>query len=152
MYSATQLSKMFKTTRATIYSKFKHTDIQKFVVDTKQGKKLLPEGLNQFQLLMSESKVYKESEHKAIQPVQLDTSFKNNYINSLRDQIEHLKQENEILRDDKNKQIEDLREDKEKLLNQLEKQIELAKNSQLLLLEGKKEKKRSWLSNLFKSE
>lgn len=136
MYSPTELSKIFSTTRQTIYTKFRHKKIKDFVVNTKEGKRLKEEGFNAFQLLMADSKAnIKLTEEN----VKVDTSFKGEYIELLKEQLY-----------DKNKQIERLESDKNKLMEQLERQTKLAEHSQLLLLENKKQdESKSFFQKLF---
>ena len=131
MYTVTELSKMFKTTRVTIYNKFKHKDIQEFVIVTKQGKKLLPEGFNKFQLIMSDSKVYNRNDEK---PLQVNTSFNEAYINSLKEQIVEVKKDKDRLIDQLNVKEKQLLEKDEIIKTQ----TRLVEHSQLLLLESNK--------------
>ena len=141
MYSVTELSKIFKTTRVTIYNKFKDKDIQQYVKNTKQGKKLEKEGFNMFQLLMSQSKVndkITQNEGK------VNSSLKDDYINSLKEQI--VKQEIQIeeLKQEKNELKEEKKTESEFLKEQL-------KQTQLLLTTTtEKQKNKSWWNRIFK--
>ena len=147
MYSVTELSKIFKTTRVTIYNKFKDKDIQQYVKSTKQGKKLEKEGFNMFQLLMSQSKVndkITQNESK------VNNSLKDDYINSLKEQI--VKQEIQIkeLKQEKN----ELKQEKNELKEEKKTEIEYFKNQlqqTQLILTTEKPKNKSWWEKLFKN-
>ena len=162
MYSALDLARMFNTTKVTIYKKLKDKSLLEFIKETDNGKKLMQEGLNQFQLLMSESKVsYKVTNKQK----KINLSFTSTDNNDYQDNYEKIdsnftKVNNDYIENLK-EQIDYLKKDRERLLNQLEKkdeiiekQILLAEHSQkiltdsqekLLLLEQKKEK-----TNIFK--
>ena len=56
MYGVTQLAKMYGTTRQTIYNKLEDSRLKEFVID-KDGKKLILDGLNMFNVVMAEGKV-----------------------------------------------------------------------------------------------
>jgi ATP phosphoribosyltransferase len=140
MYSVTELSKMFHTSRPTIYRKLKSKSLQHYISDTDKGKMLSQEGLNAFQLIMADSKVISNDTEQKHHHYSNDTE---QLIDSLREQIEELKK-------DKLNMIED----KKELLNQIntkEKQLDntltLLKDSQnkiLLLSEVPKTKKTWW--------
>ena len=134
MYSVTELSKMFNTTRATIYNKFKDVSIQHYVKDTKTGRKLEKEGLSEFQILMAESKRYSKNTSKNTVK---NSSLNTDYIESLKEQIIELKEDKKNLLE----QIKTKDSQLENKNNTIKSQIDLIKNGQdkiLLLSEHKK--------------
>lgn len=138
MYSVTELSKIFKTTRKTIYRKMDTPGIQKYIESTPTGKKLIQEGFYEFQLLMSASKVNTNS----IQEDMKEPTYTKEHVETLKDQIEELKT-------DKNKLYEEI-QIKNNLLDKTFKALEnnqkLLTSSQekLLLTESEKTKKNWW--------
>jgi ATP phosphoribosyltransferase len=143
MYSVTELAKMFKTTRKTIYTKLNTENIQEYVENTKNGKRLLENGLSEFQLIMANSKISQENQNQ-----EFDTKHKSNdyyspfthdYINQLKEEITELKKDKEYLRIQLNNSQE-LLKTRDNLLEKTQKKI--------LLLYGEKENnqknKSSW--------
>jgi tRNA uridine 5-carbamoylmethylation protein Kti12 len=143
MYSVTELAKIFNTTRKTIYTKLETDNIQSYVEDTKQGKRLKKEGFNILQLLMSESKVTEDKQNNSV-----------TYTEHIQDHINSLKSQIETLRIDKDKQIEELKEEikyfKEEKKTEVEFLREQLKQTQLLT-ETKKQEKKSFWDKLFKN-
>lgn len=160
MYSVQELARMYNCTRQTIYSKMDNPDIQTYVIKCDKGLRLMPEGLNILNVIMSESKVnkiqqetYKKLDigHTMQNPIQsIDI---NRYIDALREQIDCLKVDKERLylqleqqskifllasgeTSKKDDEIESLRDT---LQQALEKISELEKNN-----------KKSWWTRLFK--
>jgi hypothetical protein len=85
---------MFKTTRTTVYKKFEEPSIQQYLHTNKNGHRLLlADGMNEFTMLMANSKAgaYKQEINT---PTEHDT-YRDEYIQSLKEQIELLKKENE---------------------------------------------------------
>ncbi len=171
MYSSTELAKMFKTTTVTINRKFKDKSLTPYLVKTRSknngkiGYMLKLEGLNQFQLLMSESKVIKnvvtqdKDVYKSFSSANLEelsdpkkevvknvnNNFQDEYIQNLKEQIKK--------QDD---QIEHLKNQIEKKDDVIEKHVMLVEYSQkllaksqekLLLIESKKNK--NWFQKIF---
>ena len=140
MYTANELAKMYNVSNKTIYSKFKHESIKDYVTNTKKGLRLEQEGFNTFQLLMAESK---SNNRVTVESSQSNSSVKDEYINTLKEQIEYLK-----------KDKDNLQEQNVKLLNQLEKHVLLLNQAQndvrekTLLLENKNNK--SFWQKIFK--
>ena len=126
-YSVTQLAKMFKVSRTTVYSKLEHEQLNKFVHDSEQGKRLNIEGLEVFKMLLANSKVNVQM-NTSVTP-QKDT--KEQYIDSLKDQITYLK-----------KEIDDLKIKNELLTNHL-----LQRDR--LLLESAEQKKKNIFKRIF---
>jgi hypothetical protein len=145
MYSATQLSKIFNTTPKTIYRKFEHESIKKYIISTQQGKRLEDEGFNEFQLLMSESKVNKS-------PKQSESSKEdtNNTLEYLKNQIEDLKKDKERMSkeiDQKNDLLINKEEQLVKMINLVEKtqdKILLLTDKQNIQTSEKKSKWKFW--------
>jgi hypothetical protein len=137
MYSVTELSKIFKTTRKTIYRKLETPSIQKYIEQTPNGKKLIQEGFNEFQLLMSTSKVNTST----TQDDTKEPMYTKEHVEDLKSQINELK-------DDKNRLYEEIQIKNdllEKTLQALDNNQKLLKSSQeqLLLNESKESKKNS---------
>jgi len=130
MYSVTELARMYNTTRATIYSKLQDESILQYVAETKNGKRLQKEGLNQFQLLMAESK---KSIERCTTNTQLYTNYTNEYIDNLKARIAELENDKKMLYgqvEQQNKQIEQ--------------QNEIMKSQLLLLNPPKAELNKNW--------
>lgn len=108
MYTVQQLSKMYNCTRQTIYTKLEHEAIQQYLHKEGKGLKLIPEGLSVLNTIISDSKIRQDIQ----QPYNdLDTKHteKNKYFDMYVDSLKE-----QIL--DKDRQIEYLKLDKEKLL------------------------------------
>jgi fructose-specific phosphotransferase system component IIB len=140
MYSVADLAKMFKTTRKTIYTKLDTESIQEYIKETKQGKRLLEEGLTQFQLIMADSKVLQDKQNSKQDTIQQSndyyTTHIQDYINQLKSEIDELKKDKEYFRIHLNNSQEMLKA-RDNLLENMNQQI-------LLLQEPKKEKKHWW--------
>jgi hypothetical protein len=129
-YGITELARMFKTTRATIYRKLDTDSIQQYVIQSQKGKKLLQEGLTQFQLIMAESKVTN------IQKKDEKKDLTDDYINNLKNQIDSLSKDKENLY----KEI--VEKNSQKLLTE--------SNEKIKLLEEKKLKDKKTIWDIFK--
>lgn len=128
-YTATQLAKMFKISRTTVYSKFEHQELNKYVHDTEQGKKLDKEGLDTLRILLANSKVNVQQNTTVTTE---KTAVYEQYINSLLEQITYLK-----------KEVDDLKNKNELLTNHL-----LQRDR--LMLESEEQKKSGFFKRLFK--
>jgi DeoR/GlpR family transcriptional regulator of sugar metabolism len=141
-YGITELARMFKTTRATIYRKLDTDSIQQYVIQSQKGKKLLQEGLTQFQLIMAESKVTN------IQKKDEKKDLTDDYINNLKNQIDSLSKDKENLYKEiveKNSQLKtayNIINNSQKLLTE--------SNEKIKLLEEKKLKDKKTIWDIFK--
>lgn len=94
MYSVQKLAKMYNTTRQTIYTKLEHENIKPFVIIDEKGKKLLPDGINALNSLLSDSKVNIQKDTNLDNSV---TSYIDKYIDDLKSQIERLENDKQRL-------------------------------------------------------
>ena len=135
-YGITELAKIFNTTRATIYRKLDTESMQQYVIQSQKGKRLLQEGLTQFQLIMAESKVTN------IQKKDEKKDLTEDYIDTLKTQIDSLNKDKENLYKEiaeKNVQLNtayDIINNSQKLLTE--------SNEKIKLLQEKKDKKTIW--------
>lgn len=97
MYSVIQLAKMYGCTRATIYNKFKHEEIQQFLQKDEKGIKLVKEGLNVLNVIMSESNIKTDKQQEDTKTNNGFTEEKERYVKLLEAQIEELKRDKERL-------------------------------------------------------
>lgn len=150
MYTVQQLSKMYSCTRQTIYSKLEHEAIQQFLHKDDKGLKLIPEGLNVLNTIISDSKIRHDTQQVNNE---LDTKHteKNEYIdmyiNTLKAQIEELKLDKEKLQLDKEKLHEELKEQRKILflvMPEQQEQQEQTKES----IKYESEKKKGLITNL----
>jgi hypothetical protein len=148
MYSVADLAKIYNTTRKTIYKKMDTPSIKKYIKSTQNGKKLMPEGFNEFQLLMSMSRVYTKSDSihevksQKTEKVDIKDMYTKEHINDLKQQIEELK-------NDKLKLFEELQNKNmllEKALITIENSQNILKEStnRILLLESNNKENLSW--------
>jgi nucleoside 2-deoxyribosyltransferase len=139
MYKPKDLASLYNVSQKTIYSKLKNEKVKQFVINTNEGLRLKDEGFNHFQILMSNSRV---GDKVKIESTKVNDSVKDEYIDNLKDQIKFLKEDRQLLV-----------EEKKQLLDQLGIQNLMLKESQekILLLETKetKEQKKSFLQRLF---
>lgn len=145
MYTVSELAKMFNTTRQTIYNKLESEDLQPFINKTDKGLRLQIEGMNALQLIMSESKIAPKTEidnnFTTLTPsIDVTKTPQNNpyldkYIETLHQNINDLKQENERLRAE---------------LQSKDKMLFDTLTRQQLLLEDKQGKEKRGFWNVFK--
>jgi hypothetical protein len=107
MYSVLELARMYKTSKQTMYAKVKSEEMKPYVIDSQDGLKVDPTGLNTLNLIMANSKVAKsqvngqdDGELLRKHSSELDDHF-TEYINHLKGQIEDLKKEKEELKREK---------------------------------------------------
>lgn len=102
-FSVRQLTEMYNTTKTTIHSKLQHDDVKQYV--TRQDNKVYLDavGLNALNIIMANSNVVVRqnnenlrSENTSINE-QIGPDYKELYIAELNKQIEQLRQENEKL-------------------------------------------------------
>lgn len=98
MYSVSQLAKMYNCTRPTIYNKFKQEELKEFLFNDKRGLRLSPEGLNLFNVIMSESNVKTDLHENDTETNTIVTDTQERYITSLLAQIDELKHDKEFLK------------------------------------------------------
>lgn len=125
MYGVTQLAKMYGTTRQTVYNKLEDSRLKEFVID-KDGKKLILDGLNMFNVVMAEGRVRPPKDTEKDEPVttKLD-EMTQKYIAELE------------------RQITVLTGDKEKLF------FELSEQRKIFLLESGEKQNKKWWQNIF---
>lgn len=108
MYGATELSKMFNTTRQTVYAKWKDDRLKEYLIENDGKRKLKTEGLHLFTFIMSESKIVENLNVTNTQNIDdtvtvendtKSTDFTKEYIESLKAQIEDLKKDKSILQE-----------------------------------------------------
>lgn len=182
MYTSTELAKMYKTTIVTVNRKFKDKSLSNYVVKEKSksnGKYVLmlkEEGLNQFQLLMVNSKVYQSVSSKkddvnlsvsTPQTVSQNPTSEQNinytpqdlYVESLKDQIKKQDEQIEYLKE----QLESrdiMLSSKDEVISKkddviikhtllVEHSQKLLEQKEKLLLESKEQKEQSWFKRIF---
>jgi hypothetical protein len=68
MYSVQMLSKMYGCTRQTMYNRLDDIRLKEYVLDD-NGKKLLPDGLNMLNLVMSEGRTRQSKDNQKDEPL-----------------------------------------------------------------------------------
>lgn len=123
MYSVLDLAKMYNTSKQTMYGKVKSDEMKPYIVNSEDGIKVDPMGLNVLNVLMANSKVKKNSSSSQddsqddSEPIHKHTGevdqHLTEYINHLKGQIEDLKREKQelVYKYEKEKQEYQLRYD-----------------------------------------
>jgi len=95
MYSVAELSKIFNTSRKTMYIKLKEPEIREFVYQAEKGLRLKQEGFNVLQVLLSKSKLAANVTEEVNNDVTVEYNAgeKIELINILKEQVEELKKE-----------------------------------------------------------
>ena len=68
MYSVQKLSKMYGCTRQTMYNRLDDIRLREYVLD-ENGKKMLPDGLNMLNLVMSEGRTRQSKDNQKDEPL-----------------------------------------------------------------------------------
>jgi predicted nuclease with TOPRIM domain len=135
-YGATELSKMFKCSRPTVYNKFKTDELKEYVVLEDGKKRLKSEGLQLLGVLLAENKpIDKEDNVKVTDDLQ--GNLAHDYIESLKHQIEKLEEDKKRIQD----QYKDSQDQYKELLNKYH------EKDKLLLMAS--EKRKGFFSRLF---
>lgn len=118
MYSVSDLSKMYSTSRQTIYVKLTDARLTEFIEVTDKGKRLKQEGLSMFNLVMSscklDSKLDSQLDNKLDSQLDNFTPKNGKYFDKIFEKfINQIEQENLYLK----KQIETLQNEKIELKN-----------------------------------
>lgn len=109
MYSVQKLSKMYGCTRQTMYNRLDDIRLKEYVLDD-NGKKMLPDGLNMLNLVMSEGRTRQSKDNQKDEPLtpKMD-EMTHKYIAELERQIN-------VLNGDKDRLFFELQEQRKILL------------------------------------
>lgn len=96
MYSVIELAKMYGVTRQTMNNKVNSEEMKPYIIND-NGKKIIPEGLNMLNVMMANGHVKQNLQENDIDFYKAITTEKDKHIELLQKQVEELKLDKERL-------------------------------------------------------